>query len=130
MPILMFVAWMAILSAWPTAFGQEIGHTHAGAVGHFYQTWLSPEDRKSTGERLKGCCNNVDCASIIATRRANRRDGILWEVQSGLEPGVWYLVPNWIWEDGQGDPRESPDGRGHVCIMGGRVICAVRASDG
>ena len=104
------------------------GHTHDGEVGKFYQSWNQP-DLAGMGHRGAGCCGNADCRPA-RTLRPTSRAGADFEVEV-LDPYLlkflWYPVPNRIWEDVQEDPRESPDGRNHVCINGGRVICAVRA---
>ena len=109
-------------------FGQE--HTHEGAVGKFYETWRAPAQRH-LAHREVGCCNNLDCRPVLELRK-RRGDG-LTEVLVQMAPAfppAWYPVPAGIWEDNQEDPRESPDGRAHVCIRSGQVVCAVRASDG
>ncbi len=120
MPILMFVAWLAILSAWP-AVAQD-GHTHEGDVGKFYQTW------RMQPLRTTGCCGNTDCRTAIETKKVGDRFEVL-VFDPDLAKPKWYVVPNGQWEDRQEDPRESPDGRTHVCINAGRVICAVRGGD-
>lgn len=133
MKILIYVAAAIVLAVallWGvTALSQE-GHTHEGDVGKFYQTWMRPDFRNAEGGRGTSCCNNVDCRPAAAVRR--RGDG-QFEVQvydpNLLKRSGWYLVPNKMWEDSQSDPRESPDGRVHVCIRSGAVICAVRGSD-
>ena len=125
-PTLWFVVWIATWQALMLmpAQGQ---HTHEGEAGKFYQTWLQP-DLQDTGKRTKSCCGNADCRPILAIRKSGSGE---FEVEA-MAPyeypkRYWYRVPEQMWEDAQADPRESPDGRGHVCINNGQVICAVRS---
>lgn len=128
MPILMFVAWLAFITALPSLAWSEddplhIGHTHEGAVGKFYQTWNTPPNRTMS------CCNKEDCRPILEMKRAGVH-GATWQVLLNVGDGrlQWYPVYDDVWEDAQTDPRESPDGRGHACVYYGEVRCAVRAA--
>lgn len=102
-------------------------HTHEGAVGEFYKSWLVPDGQ---GNRRGGsCCNKTDCRPVVHMRRGGGGAQVQLQEPDGSLSG-WYTVPNNRWEDQQPDPRESPDGRSHACVRAGMVICAVRGSDG
>jgi hypothetical protein len=96
------------------ASGQELHqHTHDGEVGHFYQTWMRPGyDARGflTGHRQHSCCNEKDCYST-----SFKLVGGTWFTQR-REDGEWMPIPVRILEENQPDPRDSPDGRGHVCM--------------
>jgi hypothetical protein len=103
------------------ASGQQLHqHTHDGEVGHFYQTWMRP------GHRQHSCCNEKDCYST-----SFKLIGGTWFAQR-REDREWMPIPVGILEDNQPDPRDSPDGRGHVCMQppgkGNVVFCAVLGS--
>lgn len=38
------------------------------------------------------------------------------------DPDRWYAVDPAIVEENQEDPRESPDGAAHACVVGGMVV--------
>ena len=86
-----------------SAFAQENrGHTHVGAVGQFYQSWMRPDNRAIS------CCHDKDCAPA----------------QSKLVNGSWY-ARNSDDEDWVEVPfsrierdRDSPDGQSHLCKSG------------
>lgn len=87
----------------------------------FYQTWLMPNGGKP---RVYGCCNKIDCYPAEIKEEsgnyfARTRDG-----------QRWIPIPPSKLEDLQSDPRESPDGRSHVCMPATEagVYCAVRGS--
>jgi hypothetical protein len=110
------------------ASGQELHqHTHDGEVGHFYQTWMRPGDvAVGIPHRKHSCCNEKDCYST-----SFKFVGGTWFAQR-REDGEWMPIPVGILEDNQPDPRDSPDGRGHVCMQppgnGNMVYCAVVGS--
>ena len=115
-------AGLILLALIPFALAQ---HAHDGEVGRFYQSWLRPDIRVA-GNRTQSCCNQMDCAP------ANfRKVGGQWE---GFHSqfGQWYRIPENLFEHNQDDPRESPDARGHLCVLKsqGKVLCAVMASEG
>src|SRR6266550_3310370 len=61
------------------------GHTHAGGVGKFYETWKQPPDR------IISCCNQTDCRPIVAMRK--RKDGYGVEVEvSDYGVLTWFGV--------------------------------------
>lgn len=104
------------------ALAQEhTGHPAADVELHnkFYSTWLVP----NLGEpRVSSCCNQADCAPA-ETRRIDGH----WEGRRRLDTD-WIAIPERLIESNQGDPRESPDGQSHLCVHGGRVLCAVLGS--
>jgi hypothetical protein len=107
------------------ASSQELHrHTHDGDVGHFYQTWMRPGDfGLGIPHRKNSCCNEKDCYST-----SFKFVGGTWFAQR-REDGEWMPIPVGILEENQLDPRDSPDGRGHVCMQppgtGNLVFCAV-----
>jgi hypothetical protein len=102
---------MCVTQAW----GQErAGHTHEGALGKFYQTWMMPDAPKVS------CCSDQDC-SPAASRFVNDK----WEAQVDDQ---WVQVP----ESKIEQERDSPDGRSHICGRKGwngfTVFCFVRGN--
>lgn len=91
------------------------GHTHEGAAGKFYQTWMMPDAPRTS------CCSDQDCGPV-ASRIVNGK----WQAQ---EPeGDWVDIPiNKIEQN-----RDSPDGRSHLCgrkmWSGFSVFCFIRGS--
>lgn len=73
----------------------------------FYSTWRMPNRGK---ERVQSCCNMVDCYPTDA-----RLTNGIWYARR-REDGAWIPVPAYKIEQNQSDPRESPDGRSHVCM--------------
>jgi hypothetical protein len=121
---------LLLLSGSAPAHAQD--HTHDGDVGKFYQNWQVPGIPGFDAARSGSCCSQHDCRPVVAMRAASGGRAS-WEVQlqepdGSLSP--WYRVPDNKWEDQQADPRESPDGHSHACVRNGRVVCAVRGTDG
>jgi hypothetical protein len=117
LPALGFLAW-GILPA-----NSQTGHTHEGDVGAFYQSWMIP------GSRGHSCCNLTHCRPVLDMRESVAHPEIgRWEVlvSNGSSQQFWYPVPDKIWEDRWPDARQSPDGKPHVCVINGNVVCAVR----
>lgn len=104
------------------AFAQHLHPPQDAAIHErFYSTWMMPNAGKP---RQYGCCNKQDCypaeikeegGNYFARTRDGRR---------------WIPIPPSKLEDLQPDPRESPDGRSHVCmpLTEAGVYCAVRGS--
>jgi hypothetical protein len=115
--------WFAglIFIATPIA-AQEIHH-HEGmpeAVDRFYSTWRQPA---YGNPRTMGCCDRTDCYPT----QAKFQDG-LWFAKH-RETGRWIIIPPDKVEHDQIDPRESPDGRTHLCANRyGTVYCFVVGS--
>lgn len=76
----------------------EEGHTHEGAVGRFYSTWMMPDSPQTS------CCHSQDCSPAASRFVGNR-----WEAQR--PNGIWVVVPPGKIEQN----RDSPDGRSHLC---------------
>ena len=74
----------------------------------FYSTWMRPDQPD------KSCCNRRDCAPVTQVRRVGRR----WQA---LRDGEWLTIPPEKIEVN----RDSPDGRSHLCAIGGTVLCFV-----
>lgn len=100
---------------------------HADLHHQFYQTWLRPDMRQLNKQRWYSCCDNMDCAPA----RFKHEKGQLLGQKMGVADNTWYVIPEQLLESNQEDPRESPDGRGHLCArlnaFNGhpQVFCAV-----
>lgn len=90
-----FVALLFLMSAYCARAAE--GHTHEGAVGKFYQSWMMPDNRGVS------CCHDQDCAPA-ASRLVNGK----WEAE---RDGEWVQIPDQKVET----ERDSPDGRSHLC---------------
>lgn len=111
----------ALLFLWLIAFA--IGSAfaqhppeHQALHEQFYSTWMIPPSRTTS------CCNKQDCFPTTFRKRADQwwaldRDGL-----------TWLLVPADKIEENQTDPRDSPDGRGHICAYRAYIYCAVLGS--
>lgn len=106
-----------------TPVNAQVLHHHEGMsseVDKFYTYWLQPNNG---AERYYGCCNRIDCypteAKIVG--------GHWWYLHR--ETLKWMPVPDEKVEHLQTDPKESPDGRNHVCAnKTGWVYCFVAGS--
>ncbi len=103
---------------------------HQALHEQFYSTWKSPYENLATRteRRTAGCCGISDCFPADVKYVGGR----LWmhprvPQQSAVEDR-WYLVPASLLENNQPDPRESPDGQSHVCIVGDQAFCAILGS--
>jgi hypothetical protein len=96
----------------------ELHHT-------FYVTWNMPNNGEP---REKSCCNKHDCYPTQIKRVGETYFALRREDQQ------WVPIPHSKIEHNQPDPRESPDGRNHVCMTppqhGVNVYCAVLGSGG
>jgi hypothetical protein len=105
--------------------GEEHYHPseHAELHDKFYSTWLIPN---GGSERKNSCCNLVDCAPATV-----KKEGGTWFVWKPIAHR-WVVIPDRLLEHNQPDPRQSPDGRSHVCMAkvphDFRVFCAVLGS--
>lgn len=89
------VALMFVLVA-HFAHAQD-GHTHEGALGKYYSTWMMPDNPAVS------CCSNQDC-SPAASKFENGK----WYAE---RDGIWHAIP----ENKIERERDSPDGRSHLC---------------
>lgn len=101
--IVVVVSLVVALLVASRAFAQEHrGHTHAGEVGKFYQSWMRPDNRSIS------CCHDKDCAPA----------------QSKLVSGSWYArnsdAEEWVQVPSSRieHDRDSPDGQSHLCKTG------------
>jgi hypothetical protein len=97
--------------------GQEQpGHTHHGAAGKFYQSWMQPDNRAIS------CCHDQDCAPA-QSRLVNGK----WQARNSDDED-WIDIPARKVET----ERDSPDGRSHLCKRssqwGAFVYCFLPAS--
>jgi len=98
-------------------------------VFQFYSAWMRPKGVFSIQHRKNSCCNRSDCFPVAETKVDGQgRYVVRPEIAGAPGLGQWYTVNPSIIESQQGDPRESPDGRSHVCIIGGVVACFVEGS--
>jgi hypothetical protein len=96
------VVIVLILIVSPARAADLGGHTHHGAAGRFYQTWMRPDNRAIS------CCHDKDCAPAQSKLVGGR-----WQARnSDGEP--WIEVPDSRVER----DRDSPDGRSHLCKAG------------
>ncbi len=112
----------------PLVVSAQEHHDHAalGEAGQFYSTWNRPKGHYSgIGHRTQSCCNRTDCRPVDQVEIKN---GQIWaRLENSYE---WYKVDPSIIESNQGDPRDSPDGRSHGCVIGGVMACFVEGSGG
>jgi hypothetical protein len=129
---------MILLLVYPVqAHEHKAGETTEQArVVEFYRTWKRPRGNFSIPHRQALCCygggDMQDCFPVEATRRNERGELEVMPDVSGASTYVqaqygakWYIANTGVDEDQQPDPRESPDGRSHVCIVGYSVVCYV-----
>lgn len=92
-------------------------HDGHDVVSQFYDGWMILPERKSS------CCNKKDC---YATQF--QRTGDKWYALR-REDKAWIYVQDTKLEHNAADPKDSPDGQGHVCMQppgyGDTVWCAV-----
>ena len=115
-----------ILAAFVAAFSfAALAHDHSTPAGQFYQRWKQPLNRDADGQRTQSCCSDYDCEQTQIVRK----DGKWYARDHKMARGRDVLIPDDKLESNQADPRESPDGRSHVCLNAGNVLCAVLGSE-
>ena len=125
--LLAFLIGWALAAALLIAQAKAEEHDHAqlGAAGEFYSKWQRPKGNfTGIGHRTQSCCNRTDCDVVTGVSIIK---GKMW-ITVRREPSRWYPVDPAIIEANQEDPRESPDGMSHACIIGGTVACFVEGS--
>ena len=114
-----------VLFLFPATAGAQHPPQDQALHDKFYSTWRMPQPRDGNGNRVNSCCSNTDCYSTTF-----KRVGGTWFAQQ-RENGKWIVIPEQRLEQNQPDPRESPDGRGHLCAnSNGTVYCAVLGVEG
>ena len=93
---------VVVLVAVLVVFKATAQHTHEGATGHFYQTWMRPDNRAMS------CCHDKDCAPA-----QSRLMGGKWQARN-TDDEPWLDIP----ESKIERERDSPDGRSHLCKAG------------
>lgn len=87
---------------------------HAELHEQFYSNWYRPD------QPAVSCCNKMDCAPAEA-RFVNGQ----WIARKFGET-VWHRIPPQKVELN----RDSPDGRSHLCELGGSVFCFIAGAGG
>lgn len=103
---IVFVGFLLLLMAALNAYGAEHDHSDPSIPGEFYETWMIPGGQMG---RWQSCCNKLDCYPT-----AFKQVGGTWFALR-REDQRWIPVPDSKLEHMQPDPRESPDGRSHIC---------------
>lgn len=85
------------------------GHEGHDAVSQFYSNWMQMPTREYS------CCNLKDCYATQFKREAGQ-----WYAMR-REDGAWIAVSDRILEHNAVDPKDSPDGQGHVCMSPPRI---------
>jgi hypothetical protein len=88
------------LAIHPVRAQEQHGHTHDGAVGKFYQTWMMPDNRAIS------CCHKEDCSPA-----ESKFENGHWMARKVGTKGEFSPVPEHKIER----ERDSPDGRSHLC---------------
>ena len=116
--IAMLVVAIVITSLWPA-------HAHDASMASspeearvfaFYKSWQRMPDRRMS------CCSDQDCHAVDI-KRENGKYFFFDKTQL-----LWREIPEDRIESNASDPRESPDGRNHVCYNTMYVLCAVLGS--
>ncbi len=92
-------------------------------VYEFYAKWRRPQGPYNVPHRQVSCCNRTDCFPVGDIKRENGKYVVRPEGDNS-----WYVVPTSVVESNQPDPLESPDGRSHVCVIAGQVVCFTEGS--
>lgn len=115
-PIL--IAAGLVLIILPAKSEEQPGHTHEGAVGKFYQSWMMPDNRSIS------CCHEQDCAPA----QSRMVDGH-WQARNS-DDEEWADIPDRKIER----DRDSPDGQSHLCKRatqwGAFIYCFLPGSGG
>jgi hypothetical protein len=125
---------------------------HQAIHEQFYADWMRLDQNPTSS-----CCNKQDCFPTMMMQhtdgkwyalRQHRARELEQAVARGENPTVppityadWVLVPEHVIEQNAAredlpakkitrEPRESPDGRSHACIVGDTVYCAVIGAAG
>jgi hypothetical protein len=105
---------VAILLLVVGASRSDEGHTHAGPVGRFYQTWKMPDNPNVS------CCHDQDCSPA-----ASKFENGHWSARRN-DNEAWIDIPAKKIEQN----RDTPDGRSHLCgrrsLSEFTVFCFVR----
>lgn len=110
--------------------------TEQQRIVEFYRTWKRPKGEFSIVHRQPSCCYGdgaeQDCFPVLKERINEKGEREVMPDVSGAHTqaqmeygGKWYPLIYGIEENKQPDPRESPDGRSHVCVTGAAAVCYV-----
>lgn len=121
-PVVFFAVMTILFTYIVTVNGQDI-HQHPpqdqAIHEKFYSDWRRPPNRTTS------CCSLTDCYPLDNNNL--KMNGGKWFIFNKFT-NQWTLVPESLIESNQPDPRESPDGRGHVCANWTGVLCFVLGS--
>lgn len=109
---------LALLLLTVPAMAQEHRHPDEmiyGATGRFYETWMRPDQPRSS------CCNRHDCDTAVDVKQI---EGQWWARKKN--GGPLMSIPAEKVEQG----RDSPDGQSHVCSIGSTVLCFIAGAGG
>src|SRR6266550_4799960 len=130
--VVFFIGSLILMKAARAHDHQPGETTEQQQVVDFLRTWRRPKGTFEIEHRRPLCCyadgQNQDCF-LVAARRVV--DGVL-EVKPAFGEldayDNWYKVNTKVNEDLQDDPRDSPDGKTYVCILGNSVVCYVEGT--
>jgi len=131
--VAMIYALVATAHAHEHAAGES---TEQARIVDFYKTWKRPKGEFAVTHRAGYCCYGdgarQDCFPVLQERVNARGIREVMPDVTGAHPQAqieygnkWYPLVYGIEENKQPDPRESPDGRSHVCVSGEAAICYV-----
>lgn len=111
-------------------------NTEQARIIEFYKTWKRPKGEFSVIHRQSSCCYGdgaqQDCFPVLQERINEKGQREVMPDVTGAHTqaqaeygGKWYPLIYNIEENKQIDPRESPDGRSHVCVTGEAAVCYV-----
>lgn len=129
--VLAYRAFVIDVSLWAPSAQAHESHLALSVedqkVYEFYSRWMRPKGNFSgIWHRNSSCCNQTDCFPVAEIKTNGGRYSIRVQTPRGLSQE--YRVDPAIIESNQHDPRESPDGKSHACIIGGMVACFVEGS--
>ena len=131
--IVLGMSWLSSVRAHEHAPGES---TEQARIVGFYKTWKRPKGEFAITHRQSYCCYGdgarQDCFPVLKERVNEKGIREVMPDVTGAHPQAqteygnkWYPLNYGIEENKQPDPRESPDGRSHVCVSGMSAICYV-----
>jgi hypothetical protein len=116
--VMMLVAAISLLIFIATKAWAQHPPEHQELHEKFYSTWMIPRPGMPD-HRKASCCDKRDCYPAEVTRIGGQWFFLHRETKR------WLPIPENRLEHNQPDPRESPDGRSHICAgTTGVLYCA------